>query len=88
MRKSIHTNDYATFLELLRDLRERQGVLQVELAKRLKAPQSYVSKCENGERRLDVIELRNWCAALDVSFRDFSRELDKALAGRQRKGGR
>ena len=80
MRKSIHTADYAVFLGLLRDFRERQGVLQVELAKLLKTNQSYVSKCENGERRLDVIELRNWCKALGVSFRDFGRELDKALS--------
>ena len=83
MRKSIHTNDYAVFLRLLRGLRDRQGVLQVDLAKRLNAPQSFISKVENGERRLDVIELRNWCAALGVTFRNFCRDLDKALGERR-----
>lgn len=83
MRKSIHTNDYAVFLELLRGLRDRQGVLQVDLAKQLKAPQSFISKVENGERRLDVIELRNWCEALGVTFQAFCRDLDKALGKRR-----
>ena len=83
MRKSIHTNDYKLFLRHLRGLRDREDVMQSDLAKRLGATQSYVSKCENGERRLDVIELRNWCTALGASFPAFTRELAQALAKRR-----
>lgn len=79
MPRSTHTPDYAVLLELLRELRDRQGVLQADLAGRLGVPQSYVSKSENGERRLDVLEVRKWCLALDVPFVEFSKELDKRL---------
>ncbi len=83
MRKSVHTNDYKTLLQLLRDARERAGVKQTDLAELLGATQSHVSKCENGERRLDVVELRDWCMALGVSFKSFARDLDRALAQRR-----
>lgn len=79
MPRSTHTPDYAVLLTVLRELRESCGLLQAELAERLDTSQSYVSKCENGERRLDVIELRNWCVALGVGFPDFVAELDKRL---------
>lgn len=83
MPKSTHTPEYAVLLELLRELRDRAGVLQAELAERLGVPQSYVSKSENGERRLDILEVRAWCDALEVAFPTFARELDKRLAKRR-----
>jgi transcriptional regulator with XRE-family HTH domain len=49
--------EYRRFLLRLRAARERAGLTQVEAARRLRVPQSYVSKCESGERRVDVIEL-------------------------------
>lgn len=49
--------EYRRFLARLRAARERAGLTQAEVAKRLRRPQSFVSKCEAGERRLDVIEL-------------------------------
>jgi len=79
MPRSTHTPDYKAMLELLRELRDRKGILQADLAGRLEVPQSYVSKSENGERRLDVLEVRAWCIALGVPFADFSKELDKRL---------
>jgi transcriptional regulator with XRE-family HTH domain len=51
---------YALFLERLRRAREESGLTQVEVARRLSRPQSYVSKCESGERRIDVIELEQF----------------------------
>ena len=83
MPRSTHTPDYALLLTALRESRESRGLLQAELAERLDTSQSYVSKCENGERRLDVIELRNWCVALGVRFPDFAVELDKRLRKRR-----
>ena len=79
MPRSTHTPDYAVLLTVLRESRESRGLLQAELAERLDTSQSFVSKCENGERRLDVIELRNGCGALGVRFPDFVAELDKRL---------
>jgi transcriptional regulator with XRE-family HTH domain len=55
--RSLHTEVYRHFLTRLRRAREDAGLTQVQVAKRLGRPQSYVSKCESGERRVDVIEL-------------------------------
>ncbi|MEQ9617058.1 MAG: helix-turn-helix transcriptional regulator [Phycisphaerales bacterium] len=79
MPKSIYSRDYGQFLQLLREAREDAGVTQAQLAKRLKYGQSMVSKCERGERRLDVIELRRWCNAIGISFSSFTSRLDEEL---------
>lgn len=56
VRKSVYEQRYSTFTSLLRDERKKAGLTQAKLAKRLRQPQSYVSKYERGDRRLDVIE--------------------------------
>ncbi|MEW5868518.1 MAG: helix-turn-helix transcriptional regulator [Chloroflexota bacterium] len=48
---------YQSFLEKLRQARLEAGFTQVEVAQLLEKPQSYVSKCESGERRVDFVEL-------------------------------
>lgn len=55
--KILHSEAYGRFLRRLRRAREEAGLTQVQVAQRLLRPQSYVSKSESGERRLDVIEL-------------------------------
>lgn len=72
MEKSIHSHKYAVFLETLRRVREARGLTQWEVASRLGATQSFVSKCERGERRLDVVELINWCEALEMPWIEFA----------------
>jgi transcriptional regulator with XRE-family HTH domain len=64
------------FLALLRAKRRDAGLRQADLARRLGQPQSFVSKYECGERRLDVLELRHICEALGLSLVDFVRELE------------
>jgi transcriptional regulator with XRE-family HTH domain len=64
VEKSIYTAEYQQLCVLLRDLRDEAGLTQVEVAGRLDEPQSFVSKYESGERRLDVIELRHVAEAL------------------------
>lgn len=54
----IWSKDYQSFLEKLRKARSEANLTQVTAAKRLRKPQSYVSKCESGERRVDVVELK------------------------------
>jgi transcriptional regulator with XRE-family HTH domain len=79
MEKSLFSKGYTTFLRRLRAAREGADVTQDELAVRLRKTQSFVSKCERGERRIDVIELRAFCKALKISFVDFIRGLDAEL---------
>ncbi len=55
---SVHSTEYREFLARLRGARTRAGLGQAEVARRLKKPQSYVSKCESGERRVDFVELQ------------------------------
>ena len=45
----------------------------------MRQPQSYVSKYESGERRLDLLELRQVCNALDISLEAFIRRLESAI---------
>jgi transcriptional regulator with XRE-family HTH domain len=78
--KSISSEDYRTFLRELRAARKRRGLTQVELAERLGETQSFVSKCERGERRLDALELRIFCRAMGESFPEFARLIDRTLS--------
>lgn len=68
-----------TLLALLRAARLEAGMRQVDLADRLQRPQSYVSKYESGERRLDLLELRQICNALGISLEAFVRKLESAI---------
>jgi transcriptional regulator with XRE-family HTH domain len=54
--KSLHSTEYNIFLEHIVAARKESGVTQQQLAERLGKPQSYVSKYERGERRIDVVE--------------------------------
>ena len=79
MEKTIYSSAYAVLLRRLRQARKDAGLTQEQLAKRLGQTQSFVSKCERGERRIDVVELRAWCSALRTSLPSFIAELDRAL---------
>lgn len=57
MSKSIHSSEYKTVIKKLREAREAAGLTQAEAAEKLGKPQSYISKIERGERRIDVVEL-------------------------------
>ncbi len=64
MKQSTYSSDYAQLLAELKSARASAGMSQVQLAEALGQLQTYVSKCELGDRRLDVIELRSWVIAL------------------------
>src|SRR3954454_5197179 len=85
MEKSAHTPEYREFLRLLRDKRRQAKVTQVELAERLGQTQSWVSKCERGERRLDIVDVRSFCLAIGVPFVDFVRDFDAAVGPKRGK---
>jgi transcriptional regulator with XRE-family HTH domain len=67
MSRSIHTPDYGRLRSLLIAAREKAGLTQVEVAKRLDRPQSFVSKYESGERHLDVMEFIQVCDAIEAN---------------------
>lgn len=71
MYKTIHSRRYKALLKTLVEVRRGQGVTQVDLAKRLRERQSWISKCERGVRRLDVVELEIWCEALGLPLNEF-----------------
>lgn len=58
MSKSVHSKEYRELLVRLREARKEAKLTQVEVARRLRKPQSFVSKMESGERRLDAVELK------------------------------
>ncbi len=66
MKKSIYTNKYEKLCHLLVETRQNNGLTQKQLAEKLTKPQSFVSKCENGERRLDIIEFIEICDVLKI----------------------
>jgi ribosome-binding protein aMBF1 (putative translation factor) len=67
VRKSAHSEKYIALLVALRSARERAGLTQKEVGRRLARPQSFVAKYERGERRLDVVEFAEIAKALEVS---------------------
>ena len=68
------------FLLLLKEIREKRGIRQVELAERLGVPQSFVSKYESGDRQLDILELRRICQVVGISFDHFIQQLEEKLS--------
>lgn len=64
--RSVHHPAYAELLSCLVEARKGAGLHQSQVAERLGRPQSFVSKFEKGERRLDVIELIALCGVLKV----------------------
>ncbi len=64
---------------LLRSIRREAGLRQSDLAERLRRPQSYVSKYESGERRLDLIELVEICQAIGISLTDFTQRFEREV---------
>jgi len=65
--------------ELLKRIRTKSEIRQIELAEKLGVPQSFISKYEIGERRLDILELRQICLALNTSLKEFIQELEESL---------
>ncbi len=60
MSKSVYSKDYKEIIERLKKARIEVGVSQQEVADKLNKPQSYISKIESGERRLDVAEIKSF----------------------------
>ena len=66
MAKSLYRTENLELAALLRSLREAMGETQTQFAARLGRNQTYVSNVELGIRRLDLVELRDYCAGLKI----------------------
>lgn len=69
-------NLQAFFLDRLTKARISKNMTQTEVANKLGKPQSFVSKYESGERRLDVIEFIEICKSLDIDPIKIIREIE------------
>jgi len=66
--------------EALKQIRLDAQLTQAELAAKLQKPQSYVSKYESGERRLDLIEVRDICITLGLTLVAFCELFEELMA--------
>lgn len=86
MEKAIHSTEYRAFLQVLRELREQQGVTQVELAQKLtkngigRSPSRSSASLSGARCALDIIQLRWFCQELGVSLSAFVERLERRLA--------
>lgn len=77
--RSLHTKPYQAFIAVMVLARQEADMSQHELARRIGKPQSFVSKYERRERRLDVAEFIKVARALGLDPAKLIRRIDKAL---------
>ncbi|MDD3002052.1 MAG: helix-turn-helix transcriptional regulator [Candidatus Riflebacteria bacterium] len=83
-RKSIFTEKYNRFRELIVEARKEAGLSQGEVAKKLNRPQSFVSKYERGERRIDIVEFLEVAKAIGVNPLQIIKALKQGTKKEQR----
>jgi len=76
VKSGSEASDRLKIATLLRDLRLEKDLRQTDIAERLGETQSYVSRYEKGDQRLDLVELRAICRALQVSLSEVVSRLD------------
>ena len=79
--KSKDPNNQKIVESLLKELRVNAGLRQIDVASALGIQQSMVSKYEVGERRLDILEIRELCALFGLTLSSFIESLEKRLEG-------
>ena len=77
MRRRSHSEEYRRFRDQLVQARKTAGLSQAELAALLSQPQSFISKYETGERRLDLIEFLEIARVLQVDIVAFISDLQQ-----------
>jgi len=68
MKKKVYIAQRGRLVSLLRETRIEAGLTQMELAVRIERDQTFVSKYESGQRRLDALELREICQAIGMTL--------------------
>jgi transcriptional regulator with XRE-family HTH domain len=78
-RLTANRKQQDALLSLLRQLRTKAGLRQIDMAKALGKPQAFVSYYESGTRRLDLLELRQICGILGIPLIQFVKKFEKLL---------
>ena len=86
MEKSVYRDENLVLLRLLKQCRVEAGLTQVQFAQALERPQSFASDIERGLRRLDLVQLRDICKALNVGLIEFVQRFENELALSKRAG--
>lgn len=79
-KKSVYRPEYKILTKLVRKMREEAKLDQADLAVLLVRPQSYFSDVERGQRRLDLLQLRDICMHCGVDLVEFVRRFEEAVA--------
>jgi transcriptional regulator with XRE-family HTH domain len=79
MREVRSAREQQKLQELLRQLRVDAGLRQIDVARELGLPQSMVSKYEIGERRLDMLEIRDLCRLFGIGLLDFVKKFEELM---------
>ena len=74
LSKSLYTPEWETLCAILKRLRESSGLTQMELSSLLKQPQSFVSKVESGQRKLDLRQFVIYVRTLDADPREVMKQ--------------
>jgi len=80
MEKSIYTREYTIVRRLLREARARASLTQTQVAAKLKQSQSFITKLERGDRRIDIVQLHTICRIYGITLGDFVELLERELA--------
>lgn len=81
MAKTLYRTEHLALGALLRECREEADLVQTALAERLGRNQTFVSNVELAIRRLDVIELRDYCQGLDIALGELIARWEALLPG-------
>lgn len=84
--KAVNTDEYQIFLKCLISARKEADITQQDLAKRLGKPQSFVSKYENRERRIDFVEFLYIARALEVNPSDLLEKMEAEIPSISHRG--
>lgn len=76
----IYEPEYRILIDCLKTCRLRSKMTQQELASHLRCSQAYISKYEQCQKRLDIIEVRRICLCLGVSLTEFVSEFEERLS--------
>lgn len=80
MEKSIYRDENLVLLRLIKQCRVESGLTQGQFAQALDRPQSFASDIERGLRRLDLVQLRDICAALGIGLVEFVQRFEAELS--------